>query len=670
MAGYGSQTWTGAGRIQAVSAKRQHGPCRCHLPWLGLLALTFTLCGPSRAGDILEPRPDGSRRARYALPEDDQYRSPLRMLLSRDGKRLFVSCEETNDVAVVDLKRKRVEKRIQVGRLPFDLVESPDGRLLYVSNRWDSSISVVDLKAMREIRTIPSHEDPHGLFLDPRGTRLFVANSETNELCILDTTDGSEIKKLSMGSFPFGVAADPAGRTLYVSNQYSSPVPFRTAPILELTVVDLDEQLVRERRRLSSSVVAQGVAVSPDGWFVATATEFPKNLIPETQIYQGWMVTYGFALTETRPGGRTAYLLIDEPNLYFADPYGIAFSPDGRYLYLSSSGVDVVTFVDVQAVYDLLRVRDGRIGITDDEIRRYARDLGLSTEYVVARVPTGNNPKDLAVSPDGRWLYVADRLADQITVIDIEARRAVEPIDLGGPGTVTPLRHGARLFNYASISFQKQLSCATCHPEEHVDGLVYDIAVDGGMGRNLVDNLSLRGIAETAPFKWTGKNPNLQRQEGPRAAQLFFRTHGFEAEDREAIVEFIESIPVRPNHHHSETGELNEFQRLGKKMFERAYDNLGRYIPVANRCTTCHPLPFGTDRRKHDIGSRNDHDWDGVFDTPHLTNVHERPPFMHDGRCYSLEEIWTRFNPDDTHGVTNDMTKDQLNGLIEYLKLY
>ena len=26
------------------------------------------------------------------------------------------------------------------------------------------------------------------------------------------------------------------------------------------------------------------------------------------------------------------------------------------------------------------------------------------------------------------------------------------------------------------------------------------------------------------------------------------------------------------------------------------------------------------------------------------------------------------FNPRDTHGVTNDMTKDQLNDLIEYLK--
>jgi hypothetical protein len=34
----------------------------------------------------------------------------------------------------------------------------------------------------------------------------------------------------------------------------------------------------------------------------------------------------------------------------------------------------------------------------------------------------------------------------------------------------------------------------------------------------------------------------------------------------------------------------------------------------------------------------------------------------------TLVEIWTVYNTDDRHGITNDMTKDQLNDLIEYLK--
>jgi YVTN family beta-propeller protein len=637
---------------------------------LGLLCLILALGAPVVAADVLAPRPDGSRRERYAVPEDDLYLSPIQLALSRDGARLYVACEGTGEILIVDTHRRAVVGRAKVGRLPFGMALSPDQQLLYVSNRGDNSVMALDLVSLKVRQSSAVGDDPHGLLVDPDGSRLFVANLSTNDLCILDTNDLSEVKRLSLGTGPFDLALSPDQGTLFASNQYSNPVPFRTPPIPELTLVDLKAQLVRERRDLYSTVVAQGVAVSPDGWFAVTALVSPKNLLPESQIQQGWMVTHGFALTETRPGGRTAYLLIDEPNLYYADPYGIGFSPDGERLFLSSSGADAVTVVSMPRVYDLLQVRFGKIGISDALISRYARHLGLSDDYVLARIPTGRNPKDLVVSPDGRWVYVADRLADQITVIDGQTLQATTPIDLGGPPAVTMLRWGAELFNHASISFQRQLSCNTCHPEESTDGLIYDIAADGGMGHNLVANLTMRGIAETAPFKWRGKNPTLYRQEGPRAAQLFFRTHGFEADENEAIVRFIESIPFRPNRYRKEGARLNEFQQWGKELYERAYDNLGRYIPKSNRCITCHPPPYGTDRMTHDVGTRAGHDTDGVFESPHLNNVFQRPPYLHDGRCYSLEEIWTVFNPDDSHGVTNDMLKEQLNALIEYMKTF
>ena len=56
------------------------------------------------------------------------------------------------------------------------------------------------------------------------------------------------------------------------------------------------------------------------------------------------------------------------------------------------------------------------------------------------------------------------------------------------------------------------------------------------------------------------------------------------------------------------------------------------------------------------------------FDVPQLNNVYETAPYLHDGKAPTLEEIWTMFNPDDQHGVANDMMKNQLNDLVEYLK--
>jgi len=239
-------------------------------------------------------------------------------------------------------------------------------------------------------------------------------------------------------------------------------------------------------------------------------------------------------------------------------------------------------------------------------------------------------------------------------------------IDLGGPKVETALRRGERLFNHASVSFQQQLSCTTCHPENHLDGLSYDIGLDG-MGLNLVDNRTMRGIAGTGPFKWNGKNPTIARQEGPRAAQLFFRSHGFEEKDNECVVKFIESLPLLENRFRPQR-KYTEFQRRGKNLFERGLTRDGRYIPIGNRCITCHPPPYYTDGLRHDVGTKASHDLDGEFDTPQVNNIHLQAPYLHDGRCYTLEEIWTIFNPDDTHGQTNDMTKEMLNDLIEYLK--
>ena len=61
-------------------------------------------------------------------------------------------------------------------------------------------------------------------------------------------------------------------------------------------------------------------------------------------------------------------------------------------------------------------------------------------------------------------------------------------------------------------------------------------------------------------------------------------------------------------------------------------------------------------------------DIEDEVDVPHLNNIYDSAPYLHNGSAETLEEIWTKFNPNDQHGVTNDMTKDQLNDLIEYLK--
>jgi len=94
----------------------------------------------------------------------------------------------------------------------------------------------------------------------------------------------------------------------------------------------------------------------------------------------------------------------------------------------------------------------------------------------------------------------------------------------------------------------------------------------------------------------------------------------------------------------------------------------GKEIPVQGRCITCHPPPYFTDRLSANVGSGFETDTEKLFDTPKLNNIVDTPPYLHDGRAKTLEEIWTVYGGEDYHGYVNDLMKMELNDLVEYLR--
>jgi cytochrome c peroxidase len=437
-------------------------------------------------------------------------------------------------------------------------------------------------------------------------------------------------------------------------------VPFRTPSMSEVTVVDTREAVVVDRAVVPGANLLQGVAWHPDGRFALVTLNRTKNLVPMTRLLQGWTITNGMGVVWR--DGRVDQVLLDEPAMCFPDPADVAVAPDGRLALVTSSGSNRVAVVDVPKLIGMLEA-------ASDEERRevFPNHFGKPTEFVVRHIATGHSPRGVVIAADGRTAFVANALEDSLTVIDMDRLEATGRIDLGGPKVLTVTRRGERLFHSADITFHRQFSCHSCHPDGHIDGLTYDIEPDG-LGVSPVDNRTLRGILDTAPFKWEGTNPSLKRQCGPRLAVFFTRIQPFTPEQLTALDTYICTIPRPPNRYRPLGAPLTDAQRRGKAMFDRTMTNDGRVIPKANRCLTCHPPPLFTDRSVRDVGTRMPLDREAKFDVPHLNNIYDSAPYLHNGIAETLEEIWTRYNPHDEHGVTNDMTKDQLNDLVEYLK--
>jgi YVTN family beta-propeller protein len=592
--------------------------------------------------------------------EPPRYKTPLNLALSPDGRELYVACEASDTVIVVDVAARQVAAELATGGQPTDVAFSPDGRRAYVTNRLDDSLAVIDTQARRVLQTLPVGDEPHGVLTDRSGRFVYVLNTAADSVSVIDTLSLREVKRLAASRSPWSLALSPDGRQVAVSNDLSRFVPFRTPSVSEVTIIDAEQGVVTRRAAIPGANLLQGIAWHPSGEFALLTLNRTKNLVPMTRLLQGWTITNGLGIV-WRDGG-VDQVLLDEPDLCFPDPADVAISPDGRVAFVTSSGSDRVAVVDVAKLVALLR---GASAYEREHV--LPNHLGKPTEFIVKHIPTGSSPRGVLFARDSRTAFVANALDDSITVIDVSGLEAVARIDLGGPSEITQVRYGERLFHSANVTFHRQFSCHSCHPDGHVDGLTYDIEPDG-IGVSPVDNRTLRGILDTAPFKWEGTNPSLQRQCGPRLAVFFTRINPFTPEELSAVDRYICTIPRPPNRYRPVGGALTPAQRRGKLVFERTMTNDRRVIPIGRRCITCHPPPYYTDRARHDIGTRMRYDRETEFDTPQLNNVYDSAPYLHNGSAETLEEIWTRFNPYDQHGVSNDMTKDQLNDLCEFLK--
>jgi YVTN family beta-propeller protein len=590
------------------------------------------------------------------------YYSPFNMAVSKNGDRLYVVAQEANTLMVVDPESHKVLNKIKVGEYPHSVVIDDRGEKAYVSNQWSDNVSVIDLAKSKVVDTLLTGNGPAGLSLSADDKLLYIVNSFSSDVTVIDLNTGEERKRFTAGNNPTGTQLSPDGKTLYVTSRRALLAPYGDTLKSELTVIDESRQRVTERKTIESAYIMENIAFTPGGDLAIITLIRPKNLVPSIQVEQGWMMTYGIGIVEQKENGRVIQLLLDEPNAYYCDPFDIVISPDGKKAFISNSGVNCISVVDIDSVRSLIAEA------TPEVVKTYSNNLGISSRYVIKRIKTGADPKGLVLSPDGKRLYVAEQLEDRIGVINTETLEKINSIDLGGPRRITVARQGRRLFNNSGHTFQNQFDCYTCHPDMHEDGLVYNMA-SKDMGRNLTNTQSLRDIGDTPPFKWNGKNQTVYKQDGMRFSTVLTRTEQFSYNNLDAITAYIiTGIHYPPNLQYNPEGKLTESQLRGKDLFERSKDNTGKIIPENNRCITCHPPPYFTNLKLASVGTLAISDDSIQFDTPHLNNIFASPPYLHDGRAATLEEIWTKYGKEDKHGLANDMTKNQLNDLVDYLK--
>ncbi len=204
------------------------------------------------------------------------------------------------------------------------------------------------------------------------------------------------------------------------------------------------------------------------------------------------------------------------------------------------------------------------------------------------------------------------------------------------------------------------VTCFDCHANGHTNGanhLVGDIRPQEF--RHRIETPSLRGVNIQRLFGWQrGLKTVEDFTEFEQRAAYFDGDHVMAAKkgvnilDRGSQVhfmaEFMAILDFPPANKLTIYGELDPSKATpGELRGEVLFNGKAR-------CVSCHPAPYYTDNSMHNLKAERFYKQemvngmmmahDGPIKTFPLRGIKDSPPYMHDGRCFTLEDIVEYFN--------------------------
>jgi cytochrome c peroxidase len=556
-------------------------------------------------------------------------RLPEALLLIDDGARLLAANRGTGTVAVVDAKGRRVEREVAIGRGISDLRATADpdawlavdqgaGEVVRIARRGDS---ISRLDAVRVAN------DPTCAVTFGDGRRAMVVSrwSRRTTFVAWDGADG--LRVVGGADLPFSpreAVVLPGGTEAVATDAFGG----------RLALMDLEAMAVRRVLALPDHNL-RAPTITPDGLGVAILAQ---NGVPTANtsrqdvewglIMRSWIRIV--RLSDLRSPGATDADLVANSRIVVlgtvgngsADPSALAFGPKGEAV-VSIAGTGQV-----------------------------ASALALDEPYERFRV--GRAPVALAIDATASTAYTADRFDDAVTVVDLAAGKVagVVPLsaDAGLDGRRRPatlLEEGEALFRDARISEDGWMSCHTCHADGHASDVLTDTMTDGSYGA-AKRSPSLLGIADTAPFGWTGASRRIEDQIHTSIATTM-RGHEPAPRQVEALTAYLRSLaPPAP-----EPVAEADAQAVAR----------GRAAFEANGCADCHAPPAYTSRGSYDVGLV-DAVGNREFNPPSLRGVGRRPALLHDASVESLPDLFRRAR----HPDGGELTDAEIADLTAFLR--
>jgi len=316
------------------------------------------------------------------------------------------------------------------------LVQTPGAkpalRPIFVLNSQDADVSVIDPSSHTESRRIAVGKEPHHLYLTPDEKALIVANAAGNSLSFLDPSDGRILRTLADVVDPYHL-------------RFSPDMQWFVTAANRLNHIDLyrwqgsqAEQPLQLVRRLDAPKTPSHLNIDSKSQVVYVSLQDSDELVAiglNDQVVR-WKIKCGKM------------------------PADLYLSADDRALLVGLTGDKVVEAYEVGGAQPRLIKRivtgagahafrargDKRHVFVSNRVANTISLIDTQSLTVVTEYPAPGGPDCMELLADGRTLLATSRWARKLTYIDTEARRVVRQVPVGrSPHGVWTLDHAPRI---------------------------------------------------------------------------------------------------------------------------------------------------------------------------------------------------------------------------------
>jgi DNA-binding beta-propeller fold protein YncE len=566
---------------------------------------------------------------------------PTAVAVSPDGKMLYLACERARQIAVVNLETRKTVRFFRLDESPTGLIlmEKPSRLIITCAGKSNQTICL-DGSSGLSLAAWPGGNGTCAPIVSRTDSTLFVCNRYDNTVSFIDMVSGRELKRKAVSREPVSASLSTDGETLAIANLLPDGPVDKTVVHATVTLLDTREDGMTQIDLANGSTSVRAVAFHPKENVCAVIHNIARFQVPATQVENGWMNVSALSLLSTDDSTLVATVLLDEPRRGAANPYSLAWTPEGSHLCITHAGTHELSVIDFP----------GLVSRLDHEKKgSLVGDLSF-LDGIRHRVRLrGNGPRSVALS-HGR-AYVTEFFSDSITAVDLGNSSVLYTIQLTEAGSETQEREGEKLFNDATLCHQGWQSCATCHPDGRADGLNWDLLNDG-IG-NPKNTKSLLLAHRTPPAMSLGerKTAEVAVRSGLRHI-LFSSQPESVAAAMDAYLESIKPVssPLLA------AGKLSPGARRGQRLFR------------SQGCVNCHPPPLFTDLKQHNVGTSGRFDKGTErFDTPTLIEAWRTAPYLHDGSVRNILEVLRTRNLSQKHGNTAALSESALEDLCLYV---